>query len=69
MRKYRRNSYFVGVTKEFDNLGRMVIPKEMRELYKFNKEVELVNTPDGVLIRNPKYRLIKIEKQIPNNQD
>ena len=63
LRKYKEKVHSVGVTKEFDNLWRLVIPKEMRELYKFNKEVELVNTPDGVLIRNPEYRLVRIVKK------
>ena len=59
MRKYRCNNS-VGVIKEFDNLSRLVIPKEMRDLYNFGKEVEVVTTPEGVLIRNPEYRLVKI---------
>lgn len=63
MRKYRLKDSSVGVTKEFDNLWRLVIPKEMRDLYKFGKEVEVVTIPEGVLIRNPEYRLIKVVKQ------
>ncbi len=59
MRKYRCNNS-VGVIKEFDNLSRLVIPKEMRDLYNFGKEVEVVTTPEDVLIRNPEYRLVKI---------
>ena len=59
MRRYRSKSEAIGVIKEFDNLWRLVIPKEMRDLYKFEKEVEVVATPDGVLIRNPEYRLVK----------
>lgn len=49
----------IGIVKEMDNLGRLVIPKEMREMFKFDKCVELVVTKDGVLIRNPKYKLIE----------
>ena len=49
----------IGVVKEIDNLGRLVIPKEMRETFKLDKSVELVLTRDGILIRNPKYRLIE----------
>lgn len=60
MRKYKAKSNSVGVTKEFDSLWRIVIPKEMRDLYKFGKKVEVITTPDGVLIRNPEYRLIKV---------
>lgn len=63
MRKYRLKNGYVGITKEFDNLWRLVIPKEIRDLYKLDKEVEIVTTPDGILIRNPEYRLIKVVKQ------
>ena len=52
----------VGVIKEIDSLGRLVIPKEMRELFKLGKNVELIITKDGVLIRNPKYELVEKKK-------
>ena len=51
----------IGVIREFDTLGRLVIPKEMRVLFDFKKEVEIVVTENGVLLRNPKYKLVKIE--------
>lgn len=53
----------IGVIKEIDNLGRIVIPKEMRLLYSFEREVELILTEEGVLIRSPKYKLVKREEQ------
>ena len=49
----------VGIIKEFDKLGRLVIPKEIRERYELTDKVEIITTPDGVLLRNPKYILIK----------
>ncbi|MBR6769010.1 MAG: hypothetical protein IKM34_05945 [Clostridia bacterium] len=49
----------VGVNKEIDSLGRLVIPKEMRALFRFENEVELIVTEDGVLVRNPEYKLVK----------
>ena len=49
----------IGIVKEMDNLGRIVIPKEMRDMFRFGKSVEVVVTEDGVLIRNPKYILIE----------
>ena len=49
----------IGVIKDIDNLGRLVIPKEMRDTFKLDKSVELVVTEEGVLVRNPKYKLIK----------
>ena len=53
----------IGINKEIDSLGRLVIPKEMRNLFKMVSEVELVVKEDGVLIRNPKYKLTKIEEE------
>ena len=55
------NTKKVGIIRDIDNLGRLVIPSEMRALYKLEKEVEIVATQDGVLVRNPKYVLV--EKQ------
>ena len=56
----------LGVIKEIDNLGRIVIPKEFRERLKLEKRVELVLTKSGLLIRNAEYEMAKIEK--PRNQ-
>ena len=41
----------IGIIREFDNLGRLVIPKEMRTLFDFNRKVEIVVTENGVLLR------------------
>ena len=52
----------IGVIKDIDNLGRLVIPKEMRDTFKLDKSVELVVTEEGVLVRNPKYKLVETEE-------
>ena len=52
----------VGIKKEIDNLGRLVVPKEFRERYGLTDDVELVPLENGVLIRNPKYKLVKINE-------
>lgn len=49
----------VGVIKEVDNLGRIVIPKEMRLLFDLSSEVEIIVTREGLLLRNPKYELVE----------
>ena len=51
----------VGVVKEIDGLGRLVVPKEMRSLFHIDKAVELVLTEEGILLRSPAYKLVKRE--------
>ena len=53
----------IGIIKEIDNLGRLCIPKEMRQVYKLEKEVELVITANGIPLRNPEYILVKKPKK------
>ena len=57
------NKEFVGVLKGFDKLGRIVIPKELRERFALADEVEIVATKEGVLLKNPKYVLVKKEEK------
>lgn len=49
----------VGIMKEIDRLGRIVIPKEVRERLHLDREVELILTEEGLLIRNSLYKLVK----------
>ena len=56
----------IGVIKEIDRLGRIVIPKDFRERMFLDDKVEVVLTNDGVLIRNPEYAFVKIEKTALN---
>ena len=53
----------IGIVKEFDKLGRIVIPKELRERYALGNGVKIVATEAGVLLKNPEYVLTKIEKK------
>ncbi len=59
MAKLRGNK--IGITKQFDGLGRISIPKEMRKMFKIENEVEIVIIEEGVLLRNPQYVLVKRE--------
>lgn len=52
----------VGVIKDIDHLGRVVIPKEFRDRLGLDKGVEIVLTREGVLIRNSKYELVMKEE-------
>ena len=49
----------VGITKEIDRLGRIVIPKEYRERYGLSAAVEIIATESGILLRNSEYKLVK----------
>ena len=54
----------IGICKKLDPLGRVLIPKEMRELFRFKDHVELVlTTEEGILIRNPPQESQKTPKQ------
>ena len=53
----------IGVIKELDNLGRLVIPKEFRERFGLNKTIELVVTAEGILLKNPDYKLVKTQDE------
>ena len=49
----------VGIIKEIDNVGRIVVPKEFRERLGLENYVEMILTQEGVFIRNSKYELVK----------
>ena len=49
----------IGIIKEFDKLGRIVIPKDLRDRYGINEKVEIIATKEGVLLKSPEYFLIK----------
>lgn len=49
----------IGIFKEIDKVGRIVIPKEFRERFGLENHVEMIITTDGLLIRNPKYMLVE----------
>jgi len=49
----------VGIIKEIDSLGRIVIPKELRVRLNLEKDVEVLLTEAGVLIINSEYILVK----------
>ena len=56
------NKQKIGIIKEFDKLGRIVVPKELRERFYLYEKVEIVATQEGVLLKNPEYILVKKEE-------
>lgn len=55
----------VGMMRKVDNLGRIVIPKKYRDFYHLNHsdEVFIIDTTQGLLITNPKYKTVKVEEK------
>ena len=52
----------IGIIKEVDKLGRIVIPKEIRERYGLTDTVEIICAEFGIVLRNPEYELVKTVK-------
>ena len=48
----------VGIAKEIDRLGRLVIPKDIRDRLGIKSEVEMVMTAEGLLLRSPELKLV-----------
>ena len=53
---------YIGIIKFFDYLGRIVIQKELRDRYGLKKDVEIIATKDGILLRSPDFVLVKEKK-------
>ena len=56
----------IGIIKEIDKLGRMVIPKEYRMRFGLQKRVEMIATEQGILLRNPQYKLVRADETEKN---
>ncbi|MBE6588083.1 MAG: AbrB/MazE/SpoVT family DNA-binding domain-containing protein [Ruminococcaceae bacterium] len=54
-----------GIQKKIDSLGRIVLPKEIREFYCMdeNDTVEVVPTENGILIRKHGYKVKKTDEE------
>ena len=53
----------MGITKEIDDLGRLQIPKEIRKRLGLEKNVMLIVTSEGLLVKNDAYRLVKVSEK------
>ncbi len=52
----------VGIVKEIDKLGRIVIPMDLRKRYGLADRVEVIATKEGILIKNSEYILVRRDK-------
>lgn len=55
----------IGIIRKVDDLGRIVIPKEIRNFFHIgiNDEVEITVTTEGILLKKPEYEVRKIESE------
>ncbi len=53
----------IGIVKEIDKLGRVVIPKELRKRFGLSDNVEILANDFGLVLRNPEYKLVKVNKE------
>ena len=53
----------IGIVKEIDHLGRLQIPKEIRKRLGLTKNVQLIVTKEGLLIKSEEYLLIEMKKE------
>jgi AbrB family looped-hinge helix DNA binding protein len=59
IKKKDNNMEQIGIVKEIDSLGRIHIPKEIRKMLGLEKNVELVITQEGLLIKSQEYHLVR----------
>lgn len=53
----------IGIVRKVDSLGRITLPKELRRLFKLNKddEIEILAIEDGILLRIPNIEVRRID--------
>ncbi len=62
----------IGITRRLDHLGRIVIPKELRNTYKLVERdmIEVIGTEEGILLRLPQIEISrKQSKEKENGND
>ena len=52
----------IGIVRKIDSLGRVTLPKELRRVFKLdkNEEIEILATDDGILLRVPNIEVRRI---------
>lgn len=53
----------IGIIRKMDSLGRVTLPKEMRRLFKIEKDdwIEILATDEGILLRVPNVEVKRTE--------
>ena len=55
----------IGIMRQVDSLGRIVIPKELRTLYQIetNDQIEIIGTDEGILLKVPGLEIKRIREE------
>lgn len=61
----------IGIIKNIDSLGRIVIPKEYRKAFglKTNESIEILATNEGILLRIPDIEVKRLSIDTKNNSN
>lgn len=61
----------IGIIKNIDSLGRIVIPKEYRKAFglKINESIEILATNEGILLRIPDIEVKRLSIDTQNNSN
>ncbi|MBR6676649.1 MAG: AbrB/MazE/SpoVT family DNA-binding domain-containing protein [Clostridia bacterium] len=53
----------IGINRKIDKLGRIVLPKEMREFFRIEEgdEVEILCTDEGILLRKAGFKVVEAD--------
>lgn len=55
----------IGIMRQVDSLGRIVIPKELRTLYQIeaSDQIEIIGTDEGILLKVPDLEINRIRRE------
>ena len=53
-----------GIKLEVDSIGRIYIPKRIREQYGIEKDFEVLLHDEGIYLRCPRYALVEREEKV-----
>lgn len=53
----------IGIVRKVDSLGRVTLPKELRSVFRLDKDgkIEILSTNQGILLRVPNIEVRRIE--------
>ena len=60
----------IGIVRKVDSLGRVTLPKELRRVFKLDKddEIEILATDEGILLRIPNIEVRRLTRVTGGNQ-